>query len=464
MEIHDFTLSELCRRLKSGELAATAVAEHMLARIDALNPRLRAYTVVTAEQALAAAAELDARRQRGEPLGLLHGVPIGLKDLLATRGVVTASGTRVMAGQVPDHDATVVERLRDAGAIALGKLQLTEGAYGSHHPELPPPVNPWSAEAWPGVSSSGSGVAVAARLAFAALGTDTGGSIRFPSAANGIVGVKPTYGRVSRHGAFPLAESLDHIGPMARTVEDAARVLQVLAGHDARDPNALTSTVPDYLAGLDDGIEGWRFGIDWAYVETGVDPEVVTVVRDFAAVLRERGAEIVEIELPEGYRVLSRNWVVTCGAECASAHEGMWPEQSELYGPDLGRLIEFGHRVGALQYAGLERVRERFRVNVEALFARNGLSGILCPALIIPTPSVEQMDETTEDDDRTEFITFTAPFNYSGHPTLTLPTGLAPNGLPQSVQIVGALEAEATLLKAGQAAQQSLAFMARPSV
>jgi amidase len=273
--IHYLSLSEVGRRIKGGELSAVQVTEALLARIAALEPELHSYARVLGDQALATAARLDKERAAGRPLGPLHGIPVAVKDLLNTRGVVTASGTTVMADYVPDEDATVVTRLKQAGAVIVGKTQLTEGAFAVHHPDIVPPVNPWNRAHWTGVSSSGSGVAVAAGLAFAALGTDTGGSIRFPSASCGLVGIKPTYGRVSRHGAFALGDSLDHIGPMTRTVEDAARLLKVIAGHDAADATSLADTVPDYPAMLGERVAGLTIGVDWDYVGTGVDAPVV---------------------------------------------------------------------------------------------------------------------------------------------------------------------------------------------
>ena len=248
MDIHALSLSDVTRRVKSGELTARAVADAMLARIERLQPDLGAYVTVLADRAREQAEALDARRERGEALGLLHGAPIALKDLLYTKGIPTSCGTTILADWCPEEDATIVARLEAAGAIVLGKVKLTEGAYGQHHPAVEPPKNPWNPERWTGVSSSGSGVAVAAGLAHGAIGTDTGGSIRFPSAACGLVGIKPSYGRVSRHGAFPLADSLDHVGPMTRSVEDAARMLQVMAGHDPKDATSLRAPVPTYAA------------------------------------------------------------------------------------------------------------------------------------------------------------------------------------------------------------------------
>ncbi|MFK7915551.1 MAG: amidase, partial [Pseudomonadales bacterium] len=226
-------------RLKSGEWSAAALTDELLERIAILDPQLHGYARLRTEQARQSARELDQLRDSGAPLGLLHGVPVAVKDLLFIQGEIAASGTKVMADFRPDYTATVVQRLEQAGAVIIGQTQLTEGAFGLHHPELDAPLNPWNADYWPGVSSSGSGAVVAAGLAYAALGTDTGGSIRFPSACCGLVGIKPSYGRVSRYGAWPLAQSLDHIGPMARSVADAARVLQVIAGPDANDPSAV---------------------------------------------------------------------------------------------------------------------------------------------------------------------------------------------------------------------------------
>ena len=296
-ELHYRSLSDVCRQLKSGELSSVEVTKHQLQRIEALEPTLKSMAMVIAESALERAAALDSIRDRGEPIGALHGVPIGVKDLLFTEGLVTASGTQVMANFVPDHDATVVAKLKAAGAVIVGKTQLTEGAFGAHHPSIECPRNPYNHEHWPGVSSSGSGASVAAGLVFGALDSDTGGSIRFPSASCGLVGIKPTYGRVSRFGAFPLSETLDHIGPMTRTVEDAARMLAVIAGQDPNDSTSLDAPVPNYMDCSDD-IRGLRIGVDWRYASMGVRDEVVVGTRDAVAALEALGAEVVEIEIP----------------------------------------------------------------------------------------------------------------------------------------------------------------------
>jgi len=454
------TLSQACQRLKSGQGSAEQLVEEMLARGNALSEQTQAFAMLLADDALSTARGLDEKREAGEPLGLLHGVPIGIKDLLFTKGLPTASGTRVMADFRPDFDATVVTRLRQAGAVLIGKTQLTEGAFGSHHPDITAPVNPWNKDLWSGVSSSGSGVAVAAGLAFGAIGSDTGGSIRFPSASCGLVGLKPTYGRVSLHGAFPLANSLDHIGPMTRSVEDAARMLCVLAGADTQDPNSIDAPVPNYLQSLcspEDGptpLAGMRIGIDWSYVTDGVAPEVVAVTREALRQFAELGAQIVEVEVPASARVLAEAWGISCGMECARAHQDYYPEQAELYGPVLRGLIELGLRTSAEDYQALEVLRQTFSEQFNRVLG--GIDALLCPCMPLATPSVLTMEAgAPASEDQADFLLFTAPFDYSGHPTLTLPLASDDGSVPGSFQLVGAKLDEATLLRLGSAFEQA---------
>ena len=427
-ELHYQSLSDVCRQLKSGALTSAAVTEHMVERIVALDPQLHSYALLLSDGAASQAEALDEARKAGKPLGPLHGVPIAIKDLLFTAGIPTASGTLVMKDFVPDYDATVVTRLRDAGAVIIGKTQLTEGAFGSHHPDIEAPRNPWNADHWPGVSSSGSGVAVAAGLAFGALGSDTGGSIRFPCASCGLVGIKPTYGRVSRYGAFPLAESLDHIGPMTRTVEDAARMLGVIAGHDDNDPTTLTAGVPNYTAVGADGLPGTRIGVDWTYVRAGVDADVVAVIEQACERFEALGAELVEVTLPDQYKTLVERWAITCGVECARAHAAYYPAQKDLYGPNLAALLEMGLSASQEDYDRLEQVRAEFRAALDELLG--SVDMLIAPCMTSLPPTVEAMEVAVADDDaRAAFINFTAPFDYSGHPTITLPAGLSKGGL-----------------------------------
>jgi amidase len=344
--------------------------------------------------------------------------------------------------------------------VIVGKVKLTEGAFSSHHPDVAAPKNPWNAAHWTGVSSSGSGVAVAARLAYGAIGTDTGGSIRFPSAACGVVGIKPTYGRVSRAGAFPLADSLDHVGPMTRTAEDAGRMLGVLAGFDPKDPTSLRDPVPNYLAACQDRVAGLRIGVDRAYVETGVADDVVAAVRDALEALKQLGASVKEIQLPP-YQALVKGWATTCGVETALAHTRFYPARRADYGPELAALIEGGRAAPALAYARLERERESFRAGLDRLF--DGVDLVIAPCMVSAAPPLEWMAAAVRGESQTvDFITFTAPFDYSGHPTITLPTGVNAAGLPLAVQLVGRRLGEETLVHAGHAYERGRGPMRYP--
>ena len=458
--LHDLSLSEACRRIKSGELTSVKVTEHALARIRDKEPQLRAFVTVLEKSALDAAARCDADRAAGKPLGPLHGVPIALKDLLTTRGVRTTCGTRVLRDWLPDDDATVVTKLVAAGAVIIGKVKLTEGAFSNHHPEVEAPRNPWNAEHWTGVSSSGSGVAIAGRLAYGAIGTDTGGSIRFPSAACGVVGIKPTYGRVSRYGAFPLADSLDHVGPMTRTVEDSARMLGVLAGFDPKDATSLDAPVPNYVAACRERVDGLRIGIDRAYVETGVSPEIVAAIGRALDVLRSLGATVANVKLP-AYLPLVKGWAVTCGVETALAHARFYPARKAEYGPELAGLIEGGRAASAMAYAMLEREREAFRFGLDRLL--RDVDAIVAPCMVSAAPRLEWMASAIADQQQTiDFITFTAPFDYSGHPTITLPESVNGAGLPLAFQLIGRRLGEETLLHAGAAYERARGPIAYP--
>ena len=369
-------------------------------------------------------------------------------------GEPVASGTRVMADFRPSITATVVERLEQAGAVIIGRTQLTEGAFSAHHPDIDPPRNPWDADHWSGVSSSGSGVAVAARLCYGALGTDTGGSIRFPSASCGVVGLKPTYGRVSRFGAFPLAESLDHIGPMTRTVADAARLLGVIAGIDPRDRTTSDLAVPNYVAAQSQSLQGVVLAVDWHYAESGVDRLVCQAMRDATLRCVQLGATVREVVMPADYQVLVSKWVVTCARECARAHARYFPARRKDYGPVLAGLLDLGLSINESAYGELEVVRNRFRTELDRMLG--DVHALITPNLVGPVPSLDDMNtRAAMQQTGVAFTTFTAPFNYSGHPTLTLPTGLVA-GLPISIQLVGRRFREADLVRIGSALESSL--------
>ena len=463
MDLHFSSLSDICRKTKSGELTVTKVVETMLQRVGNLEPTLGAYVTVTADAAIQRAEELDIRQREGEPLGVLHGATMGLKDLLWTRGVPTSGGMHMHRDWRPDENASVVDRLDEAGAVSLGKVKLTEGAYAEHHPEVTAPMNPWSIEHWTGVSSSGSGVAVAAGMAHGAIGTDTGGSIRFPSACCGLVGLKPTYGRVSRYGGFALADSLDHFGPMARSVEDVARVLQAIAGFDPNDPTSLKADVPNFLAPGPEDLTDAVIGVDWSYCEEGVEPSVQESTRRAVEHCRDAGARIIDITLPERQQLIDR-WTVTCSVECAVAHRSTYPSRADEYGPSLRQLLEYGtEKATALEYASLERARERFRHELDDVFA--SVNVVLSPCMPMAPPRVDSMGrDAGSDGDAVPMLTFTAPFDYSGHPTLTLPLDLDTLGVPRSFQLIGPRLGERRLIEIGSVIEATIGFDHHPDL
>ena len=451
-ELHWLDAAQIARLLHSRKLSPVELTRSMLARIERLDGKLRAYARVTPELALAQARDAEAMIMQRRILGPLHGVPIALKDLCFTKGIATAGGMTIHRNFIPSFDGTVVSRLRRAGAVLLGKLQMTEGAFADHHPDIAPPDNPWSADHWSGASSSGSGVATAAGLCFASLGTDTGGSIRYPSAANGVTGLKPTWGRVSVNGAYELAASLDHIGPMCRSAADAGAMLGIVAGADPRDPTALQAPVPDYLAGSDRDLHGLRIGIDPAYGTHGVDALTRTAVEQATAVLRSLGAELRHVSFPDPGDTIN-DWPAQCAVETAVAHERTFPSRRAEYGPGLAGFIDVGRAVTALDLQKIWLRRRAFAGRVAALFETIDL--LLIPAQSMASPTRAQMDTLGVDPEGfLRLVKFAAPFSMTGGPTLTLPGGFTPYGTPVAIQLAAAHLNEALLVRAGRAFQR----------
>ena len=450
--LHYLELTELARRLHARELSPVEATEAQLARIETLDGGLRSYATLMAESALRQARAAEAEIGRGAIRGPLHGVPIAVKDLCWTKGVPTAGGMSIHKDHRPAEDATVVRRLDAAGAVILGKLQLTEGAYADHHPSVPPPLNPWNAAYWSGASSSGSGVATASGLCYGSLGSDTGGSIRFPCAANGITGLKPTWGRVSRYGVFELAATLDHVGPMTRSAADAGAMLGVIAGADPNDPTASLLPVPDYLAGAEQSLRGVRIGIDPHWNADGVDAPTQAAVAAAVQVARELGAELREVRFPDVARMIE-DWFPLCGVETAVAHEATYPARKAEYGPALSGIIELGRGVSGLHYQKIVLRRNDFRGRVAALFEEVDLLAI--PAQGFAAPTTAQMTTLGENPALIgALLRFTCPFDMTGSPTITLPAGFTELGMPIAFQFVGGHFDEALLVRAGIAFQQ----------
>ena len=441
----------LGRLLQTRQLSPVELVRTLLERIDRLEPRLGAYALVTPEVALAQAREAEQMLMQRRVLGPLHGVPVALKDLHRTRGIRTMVGMPIHRARVPSRDATVVTRLRQAGAVLLGKLQMTEGAFADHHPAVRVPVNPWHPDHWSGASSSGSGVAVAAGLTTLATGTDTGGSIRFPSAANGVTGLKPTWGRVSVHGTFALAESLDHIGPMARSAADCGAMLGVIAGPDPEDPSALLDPVPDYLCGDPSHLEDLRLGFDPDYA-AGLDGDMQRAIDDSLRVMRDLGAEVRTVRFPEVGDAIA-DWPVACAVETAVAHEATYPARKAEYGPGLSGLLELGRAATGSQVQQIWLRRRAFAGRVNRFFESVDL--LLIPAQPMASPTNAQMATLgTDPDGFARLVRFTAPFDMSGHPTITLPAGFTRAGTPVAIQLAAGRLQEARLVRAGMAFQR----------
>jgi amidase len=450
-ELHHLPLVEAADLLSRGAVTSVALTTHLLNRINALDPALHAFVTVTADLALAQAEHADAELREGRRRGPLHGVPVAVKDLLFTRGIRTTGGMAVHANFVPDYDATVVARLEQAGAVLLGKLTLTEGAMFEHHPDVPEPRNPWREDLWTGISSSGSGVAAAAGMAFATVGSDTGGSIRFPAATQGLTGVKPTWGRVSRYGSFDLAATFDHLGPLARSAADAATVLGVLAGHDPLDPTSLRSPVPDYtdLPGVA-GARGVRLGIDPALLGDSTEPVTRAFITDAARVLVELGATTHELHTPDAAPLLSFSMPMAM-AETAAHHAATYPSQAELYGEGTRAALDAGWAASPVDIG---------RGIIERRAYQGALSAALeqVDALVIPvfergTPTWAEARALAADD-MTVLIRHTWPYDAAGVPTVTLPCGVTEDGRPVALQLVGRHESEAVLLRIAHAYQQ----------
>jgi amidase len=448
------SLQELSNQLQAGRISSAEVTRATLDRIRAQS-KLNTYITVTDEAATRAAANADKELRAGRSRGPLHGVPIGVKDLCFTKGVRTTCASGVLRDWIPNESATVIERLEAAGAIIVGKLHMTEFASVWYHAEFPAPKNPWGDDLWPGASSSGSGAATAAGLCYGSLGSDTGGSIRLPSAANGIVGLKPTWGRVSRHGVFPLAESLDHIGPMTRTVTDAALMLAAIAGYDFRDQTSLTTPVENYAATVEDGVSGLRIGLDETFITKGASAEVSAAVIDAVRILERLGARIVKVNLPAIAPVLATAMDLL-SAETATSHESMYPSKAEQYGAGFRSLLDVGVQVRGQDYAKGLMERMCFTNQGQNLFdqidifACPSMSYASLPANAVP-PDARSLDLANEEGP----VRFTMPFNLSGNPTLSLPCGKSPSGPPPSLQLIGRLLGEATILRAGRSFERA---------
>ena len=460
-ELLDFSLAQVAGLIKRRELSPVEVVEATLARVAEVDPILRAYISVFDDQARQVARAAEMLIMAGHDLGPLHGVPIALKDNVATQGQRTTAGSKILADWVPAHDATVASRLRRAGAVFIGKLNMHEFAWGgtSDNPHYGAVRNPWNTDRFPAGSSGGSGAAVAARACYGAIGTDTGGSIRLPAAINGIVGIRPTYGRVSNHGIIPLAWSMDTAGPMARTVEDCALMFGVLAGHDAADPASARVPAHDYLARLNDGVKGLRIGVVPGYFFHHLQPAVHAAVMAALKLLEAAGAEVVEVDIRNIHGNISAQLTIE-SAEPSTYHQRWLRERPDDYGADVRTLLEVGEMLLATHYLQAQRYRTLLRN--EFLDAFDKVDIFLCPTLPFAATPVGAMSVVIEDgieeDMLSAIMQYTGVPSLTGLPALAVPCGFDPDGLPIGMQLIGKPFDEATLFRVGAAYQALTSF------
>ena len=462
-------LEELGPLLRDKQVSPVEVARAYLGRIDALDKTLNAYITVTGDQALADARRCEEEILRGDYRGPLHGVPVALKDLYDTAGVRTTAASKIYAQRVPDEDATSVARLHAAGAVIIGKTNLHEFAYGvtTDSSYFGPTRNPWDLERVPGGSSGGSGAAVAAGLCAAATGSDTGGSIRIPAALCGIVGLKPTYGRISCYGLLPLSWTLDHPGPMTRSVYGAAVMLAAMAGYDPRDPASADVPVPDYVTGLRDGVEGLvlschpelveglpkglRIGLDPRWALAGIQEEVRAAFQEALGVLEDLGAEIVEVSVPRVEEGMEAALTILM-AEATDIHEEFLRTRPDDYRPDVRVRLEKGFAVRGSDYGRARRSGELLRRDLATLFQKVDL--LATPMCGITAPKPGQREATIGGETvpvMAPLTRYTRVFNLTGLPAISAPCGYSSEGLPIGLQLVGRAWDEATVLRAAYA-------------
>ncbi|HXI06152.1 MAG: amidase [Bradyrhizobium sp.] len=451
------SLTAVAKAIAEKKLSSREVTQSCLDRIAKFNPGLNAFMAIEADEALQAADAADAVLAKGGLRGPLHGVPLAHKDMYYDKGKIVTCGSKIRKDFVAPTTSTALQRLKDAGTVRLGSLQMVEFAYGptGHNPHYGPVRNPWNTDHITGGSSSGSGSAVAARLTFAALGSDTGGSIRMPAHFCGVTGLKTTVGRISRAGAMPLSWSLDTVGPLAQTVEDCALLTQLMAGADPEDPTASASPVPDLMAATKHPIKGLKIGIPGAFYVDDLDSEVARALDETLAVLKKEGAEIVKVELPD-QRQLTAACQFVLATEAASLHKRWMIERPQDYGAQVLMRLQNGLAIPAVAY--LEALRWRGPALSAYLAAVEGTDAVLAPVAPMPAPTIAESDvgNSLEAEAVIQRVTrFTRPINYLGLPSLSIPSGFTGSGLPVGMQIIGRSFDEAMLVRIGSAFQRA---------
>lgn len=456
-ELLEKTVTELGGMIRERKVSPVEVTENILSYIDTSNPKTNAYVSITAESALEQARVAEKEITAGQYKGVFHGVPIALKDNIYFANEVTTMASKIHRDFVSDVDATVTERFRAGGAVFTGKLNMHEYAWGidNNNPHFGAVHNPWNPEKVPGGSSGGSGAAVASHSTYLTLGTDTAGSIRIPSSACGIVGLKPTHGRVSKFGVYPLAWTLDHVGPMAKSVADAAATMALISGFDPRDPTCANVPVDDYLGGLNGNVKGLRIGINEEYFFKDVDSRVEKLVRARIADLEKQGAIVKQVSIP-ALRYSEWAELAVSLSEASAIHHRDLQNRPEDFGADIRFLFELGELFSSVDYLQAQQVRRQLKQEFTRVLTTE-VDVMIAPTLPFLPPNIgaDKVDINGKQVDFIEnCIRFTGPSNLTGLPALTVPAGVS-DGLPVGIQIIGAAFDEARVLNVGQAIENT---------
>mgnify|MGYP000051488816 CR=1 FL=1 len=444
-DIHYLEMHELSQLIRSREISPIDVTKIQLARIEALDSNFHSYACVTTDIALQQAQEAEDELSKGICRSPLHGIPIAFEDLIDTAGI------SYHANRIPTHDATVVTSLREAGTVMLGKLQMTDETFAMQPSDTVASSNPWGANHWTGSSSSGVGAATAAGLCYGSIGSDTGGSIRFSCAANGLTGLKPTWGRVSRYGMTEVAASLDHIGPITRSARDTLFLLSTIAGYDPLDPTSSPSVCLE-VPSIESSFKGLSVGVDIDWINNGVDPVIQKALEQIISIIFASGGKVKKIKMPDTRRV-SSNWEAHCGVQTAVAHEKYYPQYATEYGPALSWLIDGGRQLSGMDYQRILLEAQRFNGAMDALL--HDVDIILAPIQPYAAPTYEQLANLAKNLDTNQHLTqFTTPFNVTGHPCLSFPIGRTDTDMPIGGQFIGRKGGDATLCRAGMAVQE----------
>jgi aspartyl-tRNA(Asn)/glutamyl-tRNA(Gln) amidotransferase subunit A len=443
----DEPLSRVAELIKDRTVSSTDVVEATLARIERLGKSCNCYITVTADRAREQALALDKLVSSGIRLGPLHGIPISYKDNIASANVRTTAGSAILRDLIPDRNAAVLDRLTAAGAVMIGKANLYEFAFGAPHPLYGPTKNPWNLTHGCGGSSSGSASAVAAGMCHGSIGTDTGGSIRIPAAFCGVIGFKPTYGRVSRAGVVPLSANLDHVGPLTRTVRDAAILLEAMSGADRADPTAINRPSGDFTSKLEAGVRGLRLGLLAPQATERLQTDVRGATTAAYRVFEGAGANLVEVQLPDLTEVRAACWTIM-RAEAAEYHRPYLRSKADQYHPTVRTLIEGGEFIPATEYVHAQRVRSKAAADVRS--ALDGIDALLLPAVAMAAYPIGQKTVDLggyEEDVLSAMTRYTPLFNLTGHPALVLPCGFSSAGMPIGLQVVSKLLDDAMVLR-----------------